>query len=495
MSSFIPYSWSKQTSSHPSASTSKSPSIEFKLHSQIFQQPSQLHSLEESSSKTKTKISQLACLALLVLQTSLLVLLLKWSSLHGKSQPNAAVLVVLCELVKVVASVVAQAWSTKQSVLGCAVAMASVAIAGSRRKQLLALVIPSAMYAVQNNLVYAAVNRLSPLVFQASNQLKILTTAVFSVLLLDRRLSKWKWMALVLLCIGVILVQTDLSQVVQKPTKHIHGSDGKAIDSSTETKNSSPMNSHLETKNSSPVDSKDSHENTSNHNHKQRDRFIGLIAVLSASILSGLAGVIYECQVQAEPTIPSKATRNPIMRFILTGRTQDDLTNIPDSADLDAEAQDLLESNCSRTPSIIGQDENQETLHDITSLKSHQSKNNVQSIWQSSFEMSLVSVPLSIALLLLLHSKDTASLSIPAIWNNLKDSGMVTCWIILVQAVGGLLVAKTVSVAGSIIKVFGSSLSLCLSAVLSWLVFGVGLEWNVCLGSLLVVASVFLYSK
>ncbi|KAF2754879.1 hypothetical protein EJ05DRAFT_533103 [Pseudovirgaria hyperparasitica] len=71
--------------------------------------------------------------------------------------------------------------------------------------------IPAVLYTFQNTLQYVAVSNLDAATFQVTYQLKILTTALFSVVLLGRTLSGRKWGSLVLLMIGV--------GVVQLPTK------------------------------------------------------------------------------------------------------------------------------------------------------------------------------------------------------------------------------------------------------------------------------------
>lgn len=69
------------------------------------------------------------------------------------------------------------------------------------------LAIPAILYVVQNNLQYVAASNLDVATFQVTYQMKILTTAFFSVIMLGRRLTKGKWSALVLLAIGVGIVQ------------------------------------------------------------------------------------------------------------------------------------------------------------------------------------------------------------------------------------------------------------------------------------------------
>ncbi|KAH7107591.1 nucleotide-sugar transporter-domain-containing protein [Auriculariales sp. MPI-PUGE-AT-0066] len=78
------------------------------------------------------------------------------------------------------------------------------------------LSIPAVLYVVQNNLQYVAASNLDIATFQVTYQMKILTTAAFSVLLLRRRLTTAKWLSLLGLAIGVGVVQIQAG--MHKPT-------------------------------------------------------------------------------------------------------------------------------------------------------------------------------------------------------------------------------------------------------------------------------------
>ncbi|KAL1745580.1 nucleotide-sugar transporter-domain-containing protein [Schizophyllum fasciatum] len=117
------------------------------------------------------------------------------------------------------------------------------------------LAIPALLYVVQNLLQFVAISNLPVATFQVAYQMKILTTAAFSVALLGKRLSASKWAALVSLAIGVGIVQ------IQSQATHSQAaSAGGNADSSAHTM--------------SPAK--------------------GFAAVLAACLTSGLAGVYFE---------------------------------------------------------------------------------------------------------------------------------------------------------------------------------------------------------
>jgi solute carrier family 35 (UDP-sugar transporter), member A1/2/3 len=102
------------------------------------------------------------------------------------------------------------------------------------------------LYTVQKNLLYVAISNLDAAVFQVTYQAKILTTALFSVLLLKRKLSRQKIGGLMLLTLGVALVQLDKVE-----------------------------------------------ENASK-SYQEQHRWVGVLAVLGACLTSGFGGVYFE---------------------------------------------------------------------------------------------------------------------------------------------------------------------------------------------------------
>ena len=61
-------------------------------------------------------------------------------------------------------------------------------------------------YTLQSNVLYIALSNLDPAFFQVLYQLKILTTALFSITLLGRKITVGQWGSLLVLTSGVALV-------------------------------------------------------------------------------------------------------------------------------------------------------------------------------------------------------------------------------------------------------------------------------------------------
>ncbi|KAH8859376.1 UDP-N-acetylglucosamine transporter [Schistosoma japonicum] len=79
--------------------------------------------------------------------------------------------------------------------------------------------IPAIIYVIQNRFLIAALSNLDAVTFQVAYQLKLFTTALFSMLVLQKPISTVQWFALVLLFIGVATVETPVnpSKSIQQP--------------------------------------------------------------------------------------------------------------------------------------------------------------------------------------------------------------------------------------------------------------------------------------
>jgi UDP-sugar transporter A1/2/3 len=150
------------------------------------------------------------------------------------------------------------------------------------------LCVPSLLYTVQNNLLYLALTNLDAATYQVCYQLKILTTALFSALLLGRRFSRLKWLSLVLLTAGVAVVQLSGSGDGSHPAHH-HDNDAAAADHRQHVagqQQQQEQERHLGGGGEEGASGGASGD--------AQSRLVGLAAVLCAACTSGFAGVWFE---------------------------------------------------------------------------------------------------------------------------------------------------------------------------------------------------------
>ncbi|KAI9686615.1 MAG: hypothetical protein M1822_003626 [Bathelium mastoideum] len=157
------------------------------------------------------------------------------------------------------------------------------------------LAIPAMLYTLQNSLQYLAVSNLEAATFQVTYQLKILTTALFSVLMLGRTLSLRKWLSLVLLAAGVAIVQIP-SKNNPADVSHVKGLEDtqakflwpRSMAEVRELGQAAMAQFQRRSATYAGID-----KDVAMHN-PQLNASIGLAAVVVACVLSGLAGVYFE---------------------------------------------------------------------------------------------------------------------------------------------------------------------------------------------------------
>merc|ERR1712048_1548483 len=83
--------------------------------------------------------------------------------------------------------------------------------------ELLKVCVPGLLYTLRNNLLFVSLSNLSGAVYQVTYQLKILTTAVLSVIILGKALGPTKWSALFTLTLGVTCIQYPRGEAPGSP--------------------------------------------------------------------------------------------------------------------------------------------------------------------------------------------------------------------------------------------------------------------------------------
>lgn len=166
--------------------------------------------MKQPSPPPKRKMSSVlkyTSLLFIVVQTTTMVLLLRYSRTQAVQGPRymSSSAVVSAEFFKIIACLGVLLWENGFSVPALAVQLRDEV--WRQPRETCKMLVPAGLYTVQNNLLFYALSLLDAATYQVTYQLKILTTAMFSVWMLKRRISTQQWLSLVLLIIGVAFVQ------------------------------------------------------------------------------------------------------------------------------------------------------------------------------------------------------------------------------------------------------------------------------------------------
>lgn len=195
---------------------------------------------DNSGQKTLKWVS----LATLTFQNAILGLSIRYARIQPGDLFLSSTAVVMSEVVKLIACLLIVFIQEKSIARGCYMVYAQVI---KQPVDTLKVCVPSLIYTLQNNLIFIAASNLDAATYQVTYQLKILTTALLSVLMLKKVLGLFHWVALVILLVGVSLVQL--------------------------------------------TDTGSSAASTGGH---EQNRLLGLVAVIISCCMSGFAGVYFE---------------------------------------------------------------------------------------------------------------------------------------------------------------------------------------------------------
>lgn len=213
----------------------------------------------------------------------------------GKGRYLASTAILLVEVIKLIASFSLSVHETSQSYpsdphLKVLSRVFESVFTGDGWK----LCVPAALYTLQSSLLYRAISNLSVATFQVTYQLRILTTAIFSVLLLKRQLSSTRWLSLFLLTVGIAVVQIPEANLEARSLLSFL----KPHDESMEL-----MVREEKVKRAIGISA------------VVMNAPLGLAAVLAASVTSGLTGVYFEKVVKNPSVSVSIWTRNVQLSF------------------------------------------------------------------------------------------------------------------------------------------------------------------------------------
>ncbi|KAG7523759.1 hypothetical protein JOB18_002819 [Solea senegalensis] len=304
-------------------------------------------------------------LGVLVVQTTSLVLTMRYSRTLKEHGPRylASSAVVSAEVLKVLTCILLVFRESRFSVQAMNELLKEEIV--NKPLETIKLAIPAGIYTLQNNLLYVALSNLDGATYQVTYQLKILTTTLFSVVMLGKKLSFHQWLSLSFLMVGVTLVQ--LPQDPQAEQKVLSAG----------------------------------------------SQFVGLIAVLTACVSSGFAGVYFE--------------------------------------------------------KIL--------------------KETKQSVWVRNIQLGVFGFIFALAGMIIYDGEQVQESGIFQGYNTL------TCIVVVLQALGGLIIAVVIKYADNILKGFATSMSIIASAVISYFLLEdfnpTGAFFS---GAVLVIVATFLYS-
>jgi len=187
----------------------------------------------------------------LVLQQAALVLMIRYSRAVGDNAYIISAAVVTAEVVKIVLN-----WSLELTV---GEKRTTSVFSDLFSTESVKLVVPALLYVIQNNLLFVALGNLSVPIYQVTNQGKLLTTALFSRILLGREITYKQYFSLFVLAAGVAIV-------------HLSSTEQKIPQGATEEQS-------------------------------QQNHLLGLAAVFFSCCTSGFAGVYFEMVLKSSPKI------------------------------------------------------------------------------------------------------------------------------------------------------------------------------------------------
>jgi len=229
----------------------------------------------ENRMKSGSDALKALSLTILVFQNSALSVCLRYSRKIGHSNyyhaSTAIIFAELCKMAVCIPMMIKEAGG-----FGAGLKLISTRLF-SHPFDLLLLTVPSGLYTIQNTLQYFAAAHLDSPTFQLLYQAKLLTTALFSVILLQRSLHPAQWGSLVLLGIGVALVQLRLIEEEE-------GEEGAEDTAAAVAAKADLQEELMQGETQMLIPETHHHQNTA----------LGFFAVMAACVTSGLAGVFFE---------------------------------------------------------------------------------------------------------------------------------------------------------------------------------------------------------
>ncbi|BGP27890.1 UDP-galactose transporter [Rhodotorula toruloides] len=330
------------------------------------------------------------------------------------------------------------------------------------------LAVLAALFCFQGNAQYVASGNLSVPLFQLAYQLKIPATAMCSVILLNRALTRQQWAALFVLTFGVGLVQ--LFSVTSSPSVQAAAAAAASASAAANANSSSSLDAFAV------------------HHDGGPNQALGLAAVVAACMSSGFASVYFERILKIAST-PSTATSPDPSRESSHALSP----TLPSSRQLL-----LPEYQESQSPSLPSPDS-------IVPF-------GTPSLWIRNIQLSMFGLAVGFPVVLwemrgCLGALDYEYLD-QGIWSRAEYITRTALggffdgfdralpWVVVfLQLTGGLLSALVMQHADNLLKCFSTSLSILLSVAASVILFSFHVTLGIFVGAILVLGATFAYTS
>jgi len=385
-----------------------------------------------------------AALATFALQNGLAILLVRYSKLHDRPYSSQVAVLLQEGAVKLPVSMLMYAWECG----GGLRAYRSIAEDLRQRPvEWLQLSVPALLYTVQNTMLYVGFANVEAAVGQVTYQSKILWTALFSVLIVGKRLSPNQWLSLVVLALGI--AAASCGQAASAPPSASASEPTDDVVAVTTTVRAHGANlcgppRHLDI-HGACVDEHGAHHGTGRghgvQNHTRHPVHHPEVHHSPRATTHGR--LLREIEAQGDPLMGMGAL--------------------------------VLAAVCTAFASVY-----------FEKMIKGESK---PSLWLRNIQLAAYCTV--VATLGIVLAADP----------RLKEEGWLdgfsslTWFCLFFQAFGGLLVAVTIKYADNILRGFAQGLALIIGAVGSYFLFGFKLSLTFCGGVLLVIAAIFLYGS
>ena len=143
-------------------------------------------------------------LGLLIFMNTAQVIFMRYARTYSPEKYNEITAVILGEVMKIVMSFCLMVGEN-----GSVVATVRMLRRQSKenRREVVLQCVPALLYTVQNIAMYVAISNLDAGLFQICTRMKILITALLSMIFLGKRIRFLQWVSLFILVIGVIIVK------------------------------------------------------------------------------------------------------------------------------------------------------------------------------------------------------------------------------------------------------------------------------------------------